>query len=197
MVHRHDFGLGFLIAAIVVAASPAAAHTGGVLGGLESGILHPLTGPDHVVAMIAVGLWGGILRAPALWLLPLLFPLIMAFGGVLGILGVPLFGIETGIAMSGVVLGLMVLLAVRVPLWIAGVMVSFFAIFHGYAHGAELPEAANPLAYGIGFVVATGTLHLIGIAVGQLFTIPKVQIVVRAAGAAISLTGVAYLTGFA
>jgi urease accessory protein len=191
------FRTGLVFAAVVLSASPALAHTGGVLGGLQSGILHPITGPDHVVAMVAVGLWGGILRAPALWLLPLLFPLVMAFGGVLGILGVPLFGIETGIAMSGVVLGLMVALAVRAPLWIAGLLVSIFAIFHGYAHGAELPEAANPLAYGIGFVAATGSLHLIGIAIGQLFTIPRAQIIVRAAGAAISMTGLAYLTGFA
>ena len=189
-----------LIAALtsaILAASPAAAHTGGDVGSWTAGFLHPITGIDHVVAMVAVGLWGGILRAPALWILPVVFPLVMAFGGALGIAGVPLPGVETGIALSGVVLGLMVLFAVRAPLWAAGVIVAIFAVFHGHAHGAELPASANPLAYAAGFVIATGMLHLIGIAVGQLYTLRLGQYVVRAAGAAIALVGAAFLTGFA
>lgn len=186
------------VAGIVLTSFPAIAHTGtGDLGGFPSGFLHPLTGLDHVVAMVAVGLWGGILGAPAIWLLPVVFPLVMAFGGAMGIAEVPLPGVEVGIALSGVVLGSMVLLAVRPALWIAAVLVGFFAIFHGYAHGAELPEAANPVVYAVGFVIATGLLHLCGIAVGQLVQWPAGFVVVRAVGAAIAVTGFAFLTGFA
>lgn len=188
---------GALLVAALLAASPALAHTGGQLGGLTSGLMHPVSGLDHVVAMIAVGLWGGILGAPAIWLLPIVFPLVMALGGAAGVVGVPLPGIETGIALSGLVLGLMVLLAVRPPLWIAAVLVGVFAVFHGHAHGAELPAAANPFVYAAGFVLATGFLHLIGIAIGQLWHWPAGRVVVRAAGGAIAVAGGAFLTGIA
>ena len=102
--------------------------------------------------MVAVGLWGAFLGAPAIYILPVVFPLVMAVGGVLGILGVPLPGVEIGIAMSAAVLGMMVALAARPPLWVAGVIVGAFAICHGHAHGAELPPGADALAYSAGFV---------------------------------------------
>ncbi|MFL5095425.1 MAG: HupE/UreJ family protein, partial [Xanthobacteraceae bacterium] len=121
MSSRIALALGAL--ALLLAASPAAAHTGGVAGGFVGGLAHPVFGPDHVVAMVAVGLWGAFLGAPAIWLLPVVFPLVMAFGGVLGIMGVPIPAVETGIAASAVVLGLMVALRARPPLWIAGVLV--------------------------------------------------------------------------
>ncbi|HKA81894.1 MAG TPA: HupE/UreJ family protein, partial [Xanthobacteraceae bacterium] len=124
---------------LVLVGTSAAAHTGSASGGFVGGFAHPIFGPDHVVAMVAVGLWGAFLGAPAIWLLPIVFPLVMAGGGVLGILGVPLPGVEIGIALSAVVLGLMVALAARPPLWVAAVLVGAFAIFHGHAHGAELP----------------------------------------------------------
>ena len=108
---------------IAVAATPALAHSGSMAGGFLGGFAHPLFGPDHVVAMVAVGLWGAFLGAPAIWLLPIVFPLVMAVGGVLGILGVPLPAVETGIAISAVVLGMMVALAARPPLWVAAVLV--------------------------------------------------------------------------
>jgi urease accessory protein len=130
---------------ILILATPAFAHVGdGLAGGFLGGFAHPLFGPDHVVAMVAVGLWGAFLGAPAIWLLPIVFPLMMAFGGALGILGVPIPGIEIGIAVSAIVLGLMVALAARPPLWIAAVLVGAFAIFHGHAHGAELPPVRTP-----------------------------------------------------
>lgn len=185
-----------LIATLLFAA-PALAHTGGELGGLASGFLHPITGLDHVVAMIAVGLWGGILGGSLLWQLPVMFPLVMALAGAAGAAGVPLPGVETGIALSGIVLGIMVATFARAPRWVALTLVGLFAVFHGHAHGAELPEAVNPLVYAIGFVVATGLLHLVGIAVGMLSQWPSGKIVVRAAGAAIALTGGAFLTGLA
>lgn len=178
-------------------AHPALAHTGEDIGGLATGFLHPISGLDHVVAMIAVGLWGGILGTPALWALPILFPLAMAVAGAAGAANIPLPGVEIGIALSGVVLGLMVLFAVRAPLWIAMVLVGVFAIFHGHAHGTELPSSANPLEYAVGFVVATGLLHLAGIGIGMLGQWSAGKMVVRAAGAAIALAGGAFLTGLA
>ena len=185
-----------LVVALVLAATPALAHTGvGVSGGFLSGFSHPIFGWDHVVAMVAVGLWGAFLGAPAIWLLPVIFPLVMAFGGALGVIGVPLPGVETGIAASAVVLGLMIALAVKPPLWVAGVIVAIFAVFHGHAHGTELPEAANPFAYAVGFVLATGLLHLIGIAFGLLVRWPAGSLAVRAGGGAISLVGLGFLFG--
>src|SRR5229473_218566 len=167
---------------LVLAASPTLAHTGSVSGGFLGGLAHPVFGPDHVVAMVAVGLWGAFLGAPAIWLLPVVFPLVMALGGVMGILGVPLPGVETAIALSAVVLGLMVALAARPPLWVAAVLVGGFAIFHGHAHGAELPAGANAVAFSVGFVAATGLLHLAGISFGLLARWPAGRLAVRAAG---------------
>jgi urease accessory protein len=185
-------------ACLLLVAGPALAHTGaGDVGGLQSGFLHPLTGPDHIVAMVAVGLWGVFLGAPAIWMLPIVFPLVMAGGGALGIAGVPLPGIETGIALSALVLGVCVALALKPPLWIAAVIVGFFAIFHGHAHGAEMPGAASPIAYAIGFVVATGLLHLSGILFGSLARWYPGRVAVRTAGGLIALAGAAFLTGLA
>ena len=145
--------------------------------------------------MVAVGLWGAFLGAPAIWILPVVFPIVMAFGAVMGILGIPVPAIETGIAASAVILGLMIVFAARPPLWIAAVLVGFFAIFHGYAHGTELPSNANAFAFAVGFVIATGLLHMIGIGFGLLVKWPAGRIAVRGAGAVISLAGVAFLTG--
>jgi urease accessory protein len=183
---------------LIVFTSPALAHSGdGGAGGFLAGLAHRLFGPDHVVAMVAVGLWGVFLGQPAIWLLPIVFPLVMAAGGVLGILGVPLPAAENGIAASAIILGLMVALAARPPLWVAAVLVGAFAIFHGYAHGRELPDGANAVAFSAGFVVATGLLHLTGIAFGQLTHWPTGRIAVRAAGVVIAVVGLAYLGGFA
>ncbi len=184
-------GLPILLAAMLV--TPALAHTGNVASGFVGGFEHPLFGPDHLAAMVAVGLWGAFLGAPAIFLLPVMFPLVMALGGVLGIARVPLPGVEIGIAMSAVVLGMMVALAARPPLWIAAVIVGAFAIFHGHAHGAELPLGADALAFSAGFVIATGCLHLTGIAFGLLARWPAGRIAVRAAGGAIAVAGLVFL----
>jgi urease accessory protein len=194
---KNSRGIFATITIAVLAANPALAHTGDGVGGLMSGFLHPITGPDHVVAMIAVGLWGGILGAPAIWQLPVVFPVVMAVAGAMGVLGVPLPAVEIGIALSGVVLGLMVLFLVRPPIAVTAAIVGLFAIFHGHAHGTELPDAANPFAYALGFVVATGLLHLAGIAFGLLMARPAGVVAVRAAGGAIAAAGAAFLTGFA
>jgi urease accessory protein len=114
--------------------------------------------------MVAVGLWGAFLGAPAIWLLPVTFPLAKAFGGVLGIVGVPVLAVEPGIVASAIGLGAMVMLAARPPLWVAALFVGIFALFHGHAHGTELLEATDALSFSLGFVVAIGLLHLAGVA---------------------------------
>ncbi len=181
---------------VLLPAGAALAHTGeGMTGGFIAGFLHPVLGWDHVAAMVAVGLWGAFLGNPAIWILPVVFPLVMAVGGAIGVAGIPIPAVETGIAGSAVVLGLMVLLAARPPIAVSAVLVGAFAIFHGHAHGTELPEAANAIAYSIGFVIATGMLHLGGIVFGLLARWPAGRIAVRAGGGAIALAGVGFLTG--
>jgi urease accessory protein len=171
----------------------ALAHSGDPTGGFLGGLAHPVFGPDHVIAMVAVGLWGAFLGAPAIYTLPVVFPLVMTLGGALGILGVPLPGVEIGIASSAVILGMMVALAAQPPLWVAAVIVGAFAIFHGHAHGAELPPGADAVAYSAGFVITTGCLHLAGIAFGLLARWPSGRFAVRAAGGAIALAGLMFL----
>jgi urease accessory protein len=184
------------VPALLLCSGTVLAHTGeGIAGGFASGFMHPLLGWDHVVAMVAVGLWGAFLGQPAIWLLPVVFPLVMAFGGALGVAGVPVPAVETGIAVSAIVLGAMVAFAVRPPLWVAAVIVGAFAIFHGHAHGTELPAAAHPLVYSIGFVLATGLLHLTGILFGLLARWPNGRLAVQAGGGAIALVGTGFLLG--
>jgi urease accessory protein len=184
----------FLFALLITLAAPAFAHTDGdAAAGFVSGFLHPIGGWDHVVAMVAVGLWGAFLGRPAVWLLPIVFPLVMAFGGALGVLGVPVPGVEIGIAASAIVLGAMVAFAVKPPLWLAAVIVGAFAIFHGHAHGTELPDAASPVAYSLGFVIATGLLHAAGIALALVTRWPQGATLVRACGAVIAALGAVFL----
>ncbi len=165
----------------------------GQLNGLLAGLLHPVSGVDHVLAMVAVGLWGAQLGAPAIWLLPLTFPLVMAFGGALGLMGMPLPGAEIGIALSACVLGLAIVTAWRPALWAAAGIVGFFAIFHGHAHGTELPAGADALTYSLGFVAATGALHACGIGVGVIQRWRPGQVVLRATGAGVAAAGAASL----
>src|SRR5262245_31270045 len=128
----------------------ALAHTGaGVASGLQSGFLHPITGFDHLVAMVAVGLWGAQLGNPGIWVLPITFPLVMAVGGLLGVSGVPLPLTEPVVALSGIALGLLIALHVRLPIVIAMLVVGIFAVFHGYAPGREMPAAAAPAAQAV------------------------------------------------
>lgn len=183
------------IATIFFTAAASAHESSGVASGFISGFLHPLFGWDHVAAMVAVGLWGAFLGSQAIWILPVVFPLVMAFGGALGVMGVPVPAVETGIAGSALVLGAMVALAVRPPIAVAAVIVGLFAIFHGHAHGTELPHAANALTYSIGFVLATGMLHLGGIAFGYLVKWPAGKVAIQTGGGLIALAGAGFLTG--
>ncbi len=199
-MRRHQVAFFAGIAAVMLAllSTSASAHTGeGINSGFASGFWHPILGWDHVVAMVAVGLWGAFLGLPALWILPVVFPLVMAFGGALGVIGVPVPAVETGIALSGVILGLLIAFAVRAPLWVAAVIVGVFAVFHGHAHGTELPEAFNAYGYAVGFVVGTGLLHLAGIGLGFLTKSSVGAAAVRGVGGLIALVGAAFLFGFA
>ena len=140
-------------------AAPASAHFDPSLsGGFAAGFRHPLSGPDHLLAMLAVGLWGAFLGRPLIYILPVIFPTVMAFGGALGIAHVPMPPVEIGIALSVLLLGGAIAFAVNPPIWVAAILVGIFAIFHGYAHGTELPSIADPIAFSAGFVVVTGML---------------------------------------
>jgi len=175
----------------------ALAHIGqgDISGGFIAGVAHPVFGLDHVVAMVAVGIWGAQLGAPAIWVLPVTFPIVMAFGGVLGGLGVPIPGIEIGIAVSAIVLGAMIGFATHPPLWVAAIVVGVFAIFHGHAHGTELPESANAISYAVGFVAATGSLHALGILIGVANRWSAGAKALRAGGGVIAACGLYFLTG--
>ena len=175
-------------------AQVASAHVqAGTAAGFLTGFAHPLSGADHVLAMVAVGLWGAQLGAPAIWVLPLAFPLVMAAGGMLGFLGVPVPGIEIGIAASAIVLGAAVAFELRPALAVAALIVGGFAIFHGHAHGTELPAGQNALLYSVGFVVATGALHAAGIGIGTVHRWGWGRKLLRAAGAGVAAGGVFFL----
>lgn len=179
---------------LLVFANPVHAHVeAGHSGGFAAGFAHPWSGWDHIIAMVAVGLWGAQLGAPAVWLLPVAFPMVMAVGGFLGLIGVQVPGVEIGIALSAVVLGGAVWKELRPPLGIAAALVGVFGLFHGHAHGAELPAGGDPLLYSIGFVVATGTLHAAGIGIGLVHRWPTGRTLLRGAGAVIAVTGSVFL----
>lgn len=193
--HSARLVLGALALASLIA-SPAYAHEGtGLAGGFLAGVMHPLSGPDHMLAMVSVGLWGAFLGRPLIYVLPMLFPAMMVVGGALGISGVTLPPVEMGIAVSVLILGLMILFAVRAPIALACGIVAIFALFHGFAHGAELPSAADPVGYSAGFVLCTGMLHLAGIALGTLRATAAGTTALRIGGGAIALTGAWFLVG--
>lgn len=195
MIPRNRVVVPAIIATFLLCtATPAAAHSAeGLSGGFFAGFLHPVSGFDHVLAMVAVGLWGAFLGRPLIGLLPVIFPTVMAFGGVLGMMGAAMAPVEIGIAVSVLALGTAVALRWRAPIWIASLAVGIFAVFHGYAHGAELPSMADPVAFSAGFVVATGMLHVTGIVIGLIALRPAGTAVVRALGASIALAGIYYL----
>jgi urease accessory protein len=178
----------------VVLSSPAVAHITDASGaGFADGISHPFSGLDHILAMVTVGLWASQLGRPAYWVLPLTFPLLMATGALLSIAGLPLPWVEIGIAASVIFLGLMVALAVKPSLAVSIALIGLFALMHGHSHGTELPQAASPLDYGAGFLIATVVLHAIGLAIGGVSRWPLAKIGLRTAGAIIAAVGIVLL----
>ena len=183
-----------LALAIALHSSSAAAHTGtGLPGGVVQGFAHPFGGLDHLLAMVSVGLWGAFLGRPLIYALPVVFPVVMVVGAALAMFGVPLPRIEIGVALSVLVLGLCIATAWKAPIVAAASIVAVFAVFHGYAHGRELPSAADPVGYSVGFVFATGLLHVLGIGLGALADQPRAAIFVRALGASIACVGVVFV----
>jgi len=183
-----------LVSVIALASGPAGAHTGtGLAGGFNMGFAHPLTGFDHLLAMISVGLWGAVLGRPLIFALPIVFPAVMVLGAVLGMFAIPVPSIDLGIALSVLVLGTCIALSVHAPVWAAAVIVGTFALCHGYAHGRELPSAADPLGYSAGFVLATGLLHVFGICVGFVNERPGGVAMTRGIGGLIGAAGVWFL----
>ena len=191
-----SFLLIALLSSLMIS-EPAFAHVSeeGLKGGFISGYIHPLLGWDHVAAMVAVGIWGAFLGSRAIWVLPIVFPFIMVIGGILGMVGVPVPFIVPGIALSSIIIGLAIAFKWRAPLWIASVIVGLFAIYHGYAHGQNLPAASNPIAFALGFVLGSGTLHLIGILFSLLDRYKWGIKALQLGGIIIALVGLAVLTG--
>jgi urease accessory protein len=179
-------------AGAALASSPALAHTGlEHAASFSSGFAHPFTGLDHMLAMVAVGLWAGVNGGRALWAWPLAFVGVMLVGGALGMMGVPLPAVEPGILASVIVLGLLVLAAVRVPTAAGAALIAVFALLHGHAHGAELPAAAAAMSYAGGFALATALLHGVGLGAALLLAREGATTVVRGAGAVVAACGVA------
>lgn len=186
-----------LVAAMLFAPVPAMAHTGhGAASGLMHGFLHPLGGLDHVLAMVTVGLIAAQRGGRALWLVPASFMVVMAAGGALGMSGLDLPYVELGIAGSVIAFGLALALGLPLPVLAAMGLAGFFALFHGRAHGAEMPADGAALAYGIGFLAATGLLHATGIGAGAVLARGGTT-ALRATGAAVAVAGVALIAGIA
>ncbi len=186
--------LALAIPLIVVLPGGAFAHIiQGSAGGFGAGFEHPLTGPDHFLAMFAVGIWGAQMGGRAVWALPVTFPLIMAAGGLAGMSGLPLPHVELGIALSILALGSAIAFAWRPVEAIALVLIGVFAVCHGYAHGVELPGAADPADFAAGFVIATGLIHLLGVGVGLGLGKPFGGRLARTLGAVIATGGVYFL----
>jgi urease accessory protein len=183
----------FLIAALCATHS-AFAHPGHHFQGVMSGVAHPILGVDHLLAMVAVGLWAAQLGGRALWMVPGAFVALMAAGGALGTAGMPMPFVESGIAVSVLLMGLLIVSAAKAPLAASIPLVGLFALFHGHAHGAELPADAAVLSYSIGFLAATVALLGTGMGLGLLARrLISSRVLFRTAGAAISVCGLLLL----
>jgi urease accessory protein len=182
------------LALILGTIGAAHAHTPGAVGaGLAGGFAHPLLGLDHLLAMVAVGLWAAQLGGRAVWLVPGSFMALMAVGGAAAVGGIILPAVEFGIAGSLLVLGALVATAARLPAALGAGLVGFLAFFHGHAHGSEMPEAASATLYALGFIAGTGLLHGIGVAAGLYWRSGTARWAVRASGAAVAATGLVLL----
>lgn len=188
-----------LVALGMLLPSLAYAHVGvGEINGLMHGLMHPVSGLDHVCAMLAVGLWAAQMGGRSVWAVPLTFVSVMVLGGALPMLNIGLPFVEQGIVLSVLLLGVLIAASIRLPLWLSSSLVGLFALWHGHAHGAEMPVLASGLAYALGFMLVTASLHLIGVVLGlgmqRLPALSRVEggreRVVHLAGASIALCGV-------
>lgn len=193
---RPTIRTGWLLPALLLLPLSALAHTGaGPVSGWLAGFSHPIGGLDHLLAMLAVGLWAGQLGGRARWVVPATFVGVMLLGGLLGMSGLPLPLVEGGILLSLLVLGGLIALAAKAPLSIGVLVVGVFALFHGHAHGTEMAPALGGLAYSAGFALATALLHLAGIAIAQGARRLDAGLVTRLAGGAVAASGVFLAVG--
>lgn len=187
------FVIFFVFASVAALAHPG--HDGA--GGLAHGFVHPVTGIDHVLAMIAVGVLAAQYGGRALWLVPLSFLVAMAAAGAIGMAGIPVQIVEAGIGLSVVVLGLMIAFQIKPPTLVAMVVVGFFALFHGYAHGSEMPGGLAGLSFAAGFLGATALLLGAGVGLGVLLQQRTLsRRLIQAGGGAMALIGIAVLASF-
>jgi urease accessory protein len=187
---KRSFRFLVLLLTTLTAPSVAHAHPGvGEVSGLLNAMGHPLGGLDHICAMVAVGLWAGQMGGRSIWAVPLTFISVMALGGILGMKGISLPFVETGVIFSVLTLGVLIAASARLPLVTSVMIIGLFAIFHGYAHGAETPETASRLAYAAGFIIATAFLHACGIGLGVGIQRLARPTIARFAGAVIVLCG--------
>jgi urease accessory protein len=182
-------------AAFAVAASPAFAHTGIGGNGFVAGFAHPLFGMDHLLAMLGIGIWGAQLGGRASWMVPASFVGVMVLGAALALAGAPLAMVEFGIGGSVLAIGGLIAFGARLPLALAMGLAGLFALFHGHAHGTELPGFAHPAAYGAGFVLATALLHAAGFGIATVLRAPAMRLPLRLGGAAMAVVGGSYLIG--
>ncbi|MDO8177727.1 MAG: HupE/UreJ family protein [Undibacterium sp.] len=184
-----------ILTGLMSVAFPALAHVDAshAVSGFGSGFMHPLLGLDHLLAMLAVGIWAAQNQRPALWLLPLVFPLMMVFGAALGINGVHLAGIELGIAISLAVLGLLIAFTIKMPVGVSCALVALFAVVHGYAHGVELPTADSAVLYGAGFILSTALIHVFGISLSRWGNKNITSSASRFSGAGIAAMGLTFI----
>lgn len=186
----------FAIMISLFATSLIFAHAGhGDSDGFLHGLTHPVGGLDHILAMVAVGVWAAMLGGRAVWMVPTSFIALMAIGGAMGMSGVAFPFVEQGIGGSVLVLGVLIAIAARLPVYVASGIVGAFALFHGVAHGAEMPFTESGLGYGLGFLVATAILHLIGVGIGIGAERIAAPAFVRTAGAGVAVVGGLLLTG--
>jgi urease accessory protein len=194
---KRDYQTGFLAwVAAVLALLPgvALAHSGDSAGDLVAGLLHPVLGMDHLLAMVSVGILSAQIGGRAIWTVPATFVGLMAFGGLLGYEGINLIRVELGIGISVLVLGVAIAADKRLPVVVAMIFVGFFGIFHGHAHGAEIPTMSDPMYYGLGFLTGTAGIHILGVLVGYYSSSTKRgAIALRTSGVAVAVAGVTFL----
>lgn len=200
---KYFFSIRILTALLIACAisiipSTVYAHEGGnlPLGGFLSGLVHPVLGYDHLLAMLSVGILSAQIGGRAIWTVPATFVGVMALGGVLGLVDVGIKITELGIAFSLVILGSIIASERRLPIILAMIGVGFFAIFHGYAHGTEMPQTAQPVAYAFGFLTGTALIHITGVLIGDIFKrYQRGPQVLRFGGGLIAMVGLLFVFG--
>ncbi len=196
---KHSPYISLFLALILISIPQAAfAHEGGTvpIGGYLAGLIHPVLGYDHLLAMLSVGILSAQIGGRAIWTVPATFVSVMALGGALGLIDIGLSSIELGIAGSLVLLGLIIAAERRLPILLAMLGVGFFAIFHGYAHGSEMPDTAQPVIYALGFLTGTALIHIAGVVIGDIARqYRRGKAFLRVGGGLIALVGVLFIAG--